>query len=189
MAIDIKTTKMFICPCCGGQRRMSDTIVSLPYCAICGTKFIDTHLTISQYLDVASPSLDKQLRQQYVYPNPLYDPEMEKIRETLERGESVPPRLIKCPVCKGQTSSTAENCPHCGQAIAIMMSQPGKVGAAARVAASRPQQPIGPQCPSCGSANIKKIDAFDRVTSIAFWGLASGKIGKQYECRSCRHRW
>lgn len=29
----------------------------------------------------------------------------------------------------------------------------------------------------------------DRAVSVAAWGLASGKIGKQYECKKCGHKW
>lgn len=46
-----------------------------------------------------------------------------------------------------------------------------------------------PQCPHCGSKNTQKILTIDRATSVALTGLASGKIGKQYECKHCGHKW
>ena len=46
-----------------------------------------------------------------------------------------------------------------------------------------------PKCPSCGSTNIQKITTTDRAVSVATVGLASGKIGKQYKCRNCKHMW
>lgn len=45
------------------------------------------------------------------------------------------------------------------------------------------------KCPICNSKNIIRISDFDRVLSIYMIGLASSKIGKQYECKSCRHKW
>ena len=46
-----------------------------------------------------------------------------------------------------------------------------------------------PECPVCGSRNTRKITTTDRTVSIAAVGLASSKIGKQYECKSCKHKW
>lgn len=44
-------------------------------------------------------------------------------------------------------------------------------------------------CPMCGSHVVKKLTVADRAVSVAAWGLASGKIGKQYECKNCGHKW
>ena len=44
-------------------------------------------------------------------------------------------------------------------------------------------------CPVCGSHVVKKLTTADRAVSVAAWGLASGKIGKQYECKDCGHKW
>lgn len=46
-----------------------------------------------------------------------------------------------------------------------------------------------PQCPNCGSTNTKQISNANRVASVAMWGLASSKIGKQYQCNRCNHKW
>ena len=46
-----------------------------------------------------------------------------------------------------------------------------------------------PKCPNCGGTNTKRISTVNRAASVATWGLASSKIGKQYECQSCRHKW
>lgn len=54
------------------------------------------------------------------------------------------------------------------------------------------QRKIGqlPACPVCGSKKyVKRISTLNRMTSIAIVGLASSKIGKQYECTYCRYRW
>lgn len=39
-----------------------------------------------------------------------------------------------------------------------------------------------PICPVCGSKNTKRLSTTNRAVSIAVVGLASDKIGKQYEC-------
>lgn len=44
-------------------------------------------------------------------------------------------------------------------------------------------------CPVCGSKNIVRITTFDRAISVSAVGLASGKIGKQYKCKDCKHMW
>lgn len=40
-------------------------------------------------------------------------------------------------------------------------------------------------CPYCHSTNVKKVGTSGRVLSILTLGLASGKVGKQWHCRSC----
>lgn len=45
------------------------------------------------------------------------------------------------------------------------------------------------KCPICGSTNVEKISTIDRSFSVAMVGLASGKIGKQYKCKKCKHMW
>lgn len=51
------------------------------------------------------------------------------------------------------------------------------------------RQRNAPKCPMCGSTNIGKISPASRSLSIAAFGLASGKIGKQYKCNNCSHMW
>lgn len=46
-----------------------------------------------------------------------------------------------------------------------------------------------PKCPHCASTNIKRISDTNRTVSVLTWGLASSKIGMQYECKSCKHKW
>lgn len=46
-----------------------------------------------------------------------------------------------------------------------------------------------PECPICKSKNnVRRISSLDRGVSVAMVGLASSKIGKQYECTRCRHK-
>lgn len=51
------------------------------------------------------------------------------------------------------------------------------------------RQKNAPKCPMCGSINIEKISTTSRAVSVAAVGLASGKIGKQYKCKKCKHMW
>lgn len=46
-----------------------------------------------------------------------------------------------------------------------------------------------PKCPNCGSTNTERISTASRTVSVATVGLASGKIGKQYRCKNCKHMW
>lgn len=46
-----------------------------------------------------------------------------------------------------------------------------------------------PKCPTCGSTNIKRISTANRAVSIGLFGILSGKIGKNYECKNCRAKW
>ncbi len=45
------------------------------------------------------------------------------------------------------------------------------------------------RCPECGSTDTKRISADNRAFSVAVYGLASSKIGKQYQCNNCGHKW
>ncbi len=41
-------------------------------------------------------------------------------------------------------------------------------------------------CPYCKSTNITKISTLNRAVSIGAFGLASGKVGKQWHCNGCK---
>lgn len=47
-----------------------------------------------------------------------------------------------------------------------------------------------PKCPICGKKDrVKRLSTINRSASIAVFGLASSKIGKQYQCERCKHLW
>ena len=46
-----------------------------------------------------------------------------------------------------------------------------------------------PKCPNCGSTNTVRITTVNRMASVAAVGIASGKIGKQFECKNCKYKW
>ena len=48
---------------------------------------------------------------------------------------------------------------------------------------------ISLKCPICGSTETERISENNRAFSVAVFGLASSKIGKQYECKACKHKW
>ena len=48
---------------------------------------------------------------------------------------------------------------------------------------------ITPPCPNCGSKNTSRISTASRAVSVGTVGLASSKIGKQYQCNTCKHMW
>ncbi len=45
------------------------------------------------------------------------------------------------------------------------------------------------RCPNCNSYNTEEILNGERALSVAWFGVASGKIGKQYKCKTCGHMW
>lgn len=42
------------------------------------------------------------------------------------------------------------------------------------------------KCPYCQSTNTKKIGAGGRLLSTLTFGIASGKMGKQWHCNNCK---
>lgn len=47
----------------------------------------------------------------------------------------------------------------------------------------------GCKCPNCGMNAGHRIDDFSKKASIGFWGIASSKLGKTYECANCNYMW
>lgn len=99
--------------------------------------------------------------------NPLLFPEIE---ETY----CVPLVLIRCPNCKN------------------FVKENTKIFAKETVKIIKPpslKKQISIACPHCGSERAKRIGNLNRSISVALWGFASSKIGKQYECDNCKHKW
>lgn len=42
------------------------------------------------------------------------------------------------------------------------------------------------ECPYCRSYDVKKITTAGRAVSVGVFGIASGKIGKQWHCNKCK---
>lgn len=47
-------------------------------------------------------------------------------------------------------------------------------------------QAHAPKCPYCQSTSLSKIGTVSRSLSVGAFGLASGKIGKQWHCNNCK---
>lgn len=115
-------------------------------------------------------------------------PQMEKEAPVSTAPTPPPIRLIDCPACGHKVSNYARACPSCGHPIADMpqVAVPSTPAPAPAIPTPRPTTP---RCPTCGSTDIKKLDSLDRTISATFWGLGSGKIGKQFKCRHCGYMW
>lgn len=44
-------------------------------------------------------------------------------------------------------------------------------------------------CPTCGSTNVKRVKASEKVTNIALFGLFGNKRTKQFHCNNCGYEW
>lgn len=74
--------------------------------------------------------------------------------------------LIKCPECQREVSSSASNCPNCGNPIDTKI-----------------------KCPKCGSKNTKVISGASKAVSVALWGVfAANKVISKYVCNNCNHK-
>jgi len=71
-----------------------------------------------------------------------------------------------------------EGCPHCKDKIDE------------EVESGNIQNEYIPHCPTCGSPNIHKISATNKVGSAVVFGVFSiGHVGKTYKCDNCGVEW
>lgn len=47
----------------------------------------------------------------------------------------------------------------------------------------------GYKCPNCGECAGHEISTVKKAVSVGMLGLASNKIGKNYECKNCGYKW
>lgn len=57
------------------------------------------------------------------------------------------------------------------------------------LAKAEQQNKYVPHCPTCGSANIKKLSTTKRITHGAMFGLFSKTARSQWECKNCGNKW
>lgn len=92
--------------------------------------------------------------------------------------------LYQCPSC-GKTYNEFANlyyCPKCRYRLKKLEERPEPSTPPIQ---SQPSKPTI-TCPYCQSTNTKKISGTSRWMSTGIFGLASGKIGKQWRCTDCK---
>ncbi|MBE7048498.1 MAG: hypothetical protein E7393_03905 [Ruminococcaceae bacterium] len=114
--------------------------------------------------------------------------------------------LINCPKCNKEISDRGQICPYCKQWLDDNFlaqkrqelidegERQYKLSYAYEQDLKRQKQEekksLLPECPICQNKNnVKRISNVNRSLSIFLNGLASSKIGKQYECTHCKHKW
>ncbi len=61
-----------------------------------------------------------------------------------------------------------------------------------RIRAMIPPTPVKihrPKCPTCGSENVRRLDAMERGGSLLAFGIFSPHIGKTFKCNHCGYTW
>ncbi|HKZ45840.1 MAG TPA: hypothetical protein VJ202_00470 [Thermodesulfobacteriota bacterium] len=47
-----------------------------------------------------------------------------------------------------------------------------------------------PKCPTCGSPDVERITAANKVKNAALWGVfALGHLSKTFKCNNCGQKW
>jgi len=111
--------------------------------------------------------------------------------------------LIKCPKCGKEISDRGKICPHCKfwideefiaekkrELVEDGLRQYQQSEAYKKTKQEEERLSKLPVCPICQTKdNVRRIGTLRRSISVVTWGLASSKIGKQYECTRCKHKW
>lgn len=101
------------------------------------------------------------------------------------------PKAKRCPKCKRKYPKMFVKCSKCNAQL-IKLSTENKQGnkqtneIIKQTQEFQGQQTNTIKCPYCQSSNITKISTAGRVVSVGLFGLASGKIGKQWHCNNCK---
>ena len=104
-----------------------------------------------------------------------------------------------CPDCRRQVDDSLETC-SCGFDLKTFKAQYAKIyqrklaalnnrSTGQEVAMQQqasPMVPGRPRCPFCGSYDLKKITATDKVVNIALFGLYGNKRRYQWHCNTCK---
>ena len=117
------------------------------------------------------------------------------------RKEKLTVKAYECKKCNKYVyfmpqDTILEKCKTCGKPLYFCYENPynPKGGIKAIKSASNSKsnycavnsKPISVNCPYCNSTETKKITSTSRLLSMGIWGLASGKVGKQWHCNSCK---
>lgn len=110
--------------------------------------------------------------------------------------------LISCPRCEKEISDRGKICPHCKlwldadyltqkreEIIAEGERQYRETREYKEAKEEMERLSRLPFCPVCGKKEaVERISTMNRTASVLIFGLASSKIGKQYVCRRCNHK-
>lgn len=163
----------------------------MKFCKLCGTQLEETDIIVEKRFTHRNLSRISKIERKYENGS-LFDQqaftrmvdhcvaEYDKLHPNDFPPDPPVPTLTTCPVCQGKVSSAAPACPHCGQPMSD--NKPSQ-------SVEVEQETSGIKCPVCSCEYYDRISTLGRALSVSIWGLASGKIGKQYECRKCGHRW
>ena len=91
--------------------------------------------------------------------------------------------MRECPSCNKKWYRGEKYCPFCNRYIGSIPEVESP-----QLKFSTLNQPKTPTitCPYCQSTDTKKISAGSRWLSTGLFGLASGKVGKQWHCNKCK---
>lgn len=108
--------------------------------------------------------------------------------------------MKKCKWCSSNIDDNAIVCPHCKAKITQESVFPERTNHVEKFLEKHPNGRTTPiwkreekqliiKCPTCGSANTRKITSKTRFDSIFFLGIFSNKINKSFECKNCGYTW
>lgn len=122
--------------------------------------------------------------------------EIDKPQDTVsESSTSSYTKKIKCPNCSTLIAETSRACPNCGyDDICSYLLRLERVKQAKQMdykSGHTLEQKLQnvPKCPTCQSADIKKISTASKAGSVFMWGLLSQKVKKQWHCNNCGSEW
>ena len=106
-------------------------------------------------------------------------------------------QMYQCPNC-GRTYSEFQNVYYCGNCNYKLLKQEDIKNINNPNLSKREYKVVGtvvdptkpqPKCPTCQSANIRKMGGIERGASIYAFGIFSKKINKTFKCQNCGYTW
>ena len=101
-----------------------------------------------------------------------------------------------CPICHHNFSDSFNICTYCGNKL-ISGENPNPIKINQYIPTSyieeqnkiNEKQQYQVKCPACGSPNVEKISAANKIGKAALLGVFSlGSIGKQFRCKNCGYK-
>lgn len=111
------------------------------------------------------------------------------ISERAETSPDVQKVYIKqCPVCERLCFQVGiYYCPTCN--VRLVNKEENTKSEYLREQKSENKTKNIPKCPTCQSANLKKVSTMSKAGSVFMWGLLSQKVKKQWHCNNCGYEW